>query len=884
MAAHPWAMGSAALLASSHAAQGPSAAPVVSGQLYRAARLASDGLFAPKNDLPLPSAANDAPVGTDKTISMLEDGTYTFTAGDFGFSDPNDASGALAPALIASDVLVLYNAASSAGTQIATYYASVHPGVQLLGITGLDPTAEQITADTYLSVIRPQVMAALTSSIDVIVTTKGMPLRINVTQSPPAGSTYVDGFGVSRSILSWKSYSSLESELATIDKVNTWQMMGDQSFAIGSHFSANPYYLSNSAFSFNSFGTRLTSRLDGYTVSDVLASIDRAQDAFVGPNNSPSGPFFFVIDDDPTKFYAPTMGYLYNNVLTPNGLPVVYDNTSAFVSTAPGPVIGYTGHGVHQASTPAEYVLNGLNFDLANGAVFSSWESYNAYSFDPASTVHGNQGQVGEWLAIGGTAGVGHVEEPGASMSSITNEDKMYRMLLNGYTFAEAAWSATRQVSFVNTVIGDPLMTWKPWTPIVQNELLAVKITTLPTSGALTLGSSAVVVGQFISVADLNAGLLKFTPAANANGVNLAHFTFQVQDDGGTAGGGIDLDPTPNTITFNVTSVNDAPAGANKTVGVVKDTVYTFSIADFGYSDPNDSPGNGLQLVRIVSLPALGALTNNNVAVAVNQTISAADLASGKLKFTPTPGSTGLNYASFSFRVGDSGGTSNGGVNLDPSPNSIVFNVTISANENFVRGLYFDILGRAPDSGGLAAWTGQLANGASTTDVARALWECPEHRGYQVDAYYQTFLNRNADSGGRQHWVNQMLGGMSEEAVMSAFAATQEYKQIHAGSSALSIALYQDILGRTPSSFETNDRASSLNANTQTLAAIIRSLVDSHERHLKLVDAYYQQYLNRQPDPGGRNAWTGQLDLKLKSDAAVAIALLSTPEYFGISN
>ncbi len=33
--------------------------------------------------------------------------------------------------------------------------------------------------------------------------------------------------------------------------------------------------------------------------------------------------------------------------------------------------------------------------------------------------------------------------------------------MLAGKSWAEAAWSATRQLSYVNTVIGDPLMTWK---------------------------------------------------------------------------------------------------------------------------------------------------------------------------------------------------------------------------------------------------------------------------------------------------------------------------------------------------------------------------------------------------------------------------------------
>ena len=55
----------------------------------------------------------------------------------------------------------------------------------------------------------------------------------------------------------------------------------------------------------------------------------------------------------------------------------------------------------------------------------------------------------------------------------------------------------------------------------------------------------AVTAGQFVSAADITAGLLMFTPAPGANGAAYASFTFQVQDDGGTANGGVDLDPSP---------------------------------------------------------------------------------------------------------------------------------------------------------------------------------------------------------------------------------------------------------------------------------------------------------------------------------------------------
>ncbi len=70
----------------------------------------------------------------------------------------------------------------------------------------------------------------------------------------------------------------------------------------------------------------------------------------------------------------------------------------------------------------------------------------------------------------------------------------------------------------------------------------------------------AITVGQFIPVTDITGNKLVFTPAANGNGSPYTSFTFQVQDNGGTANGGSNLDPTAATMTVNVTSVNDAPA------------------------------------------------------------------------------------------------------------------------------------------------------------------------------------------------------------------------------------------------------------------------------------------------------------------------------------
>src|SRR5204863_163223 len=142
-------------------------------------------------------------------------------------------------------------------------------------------------------------------------------------------------------------------------------------------------------------------------------------------------------------------------------------------------------------------------------------------------------------------------------------------------------------------------------------NLLAVKISTLPSAGTLTDNGVAVTAGQFVSAADIAAGLLKFSPAANANGAAYAGFSFQVQDDGGTANGVVDLAQSPNTLTINVTPVNDAPAGADKTLTTLDDTAFTFMAADFGFSDSHDIPANSLLAAKISALPTAGTLTDN---------------------------------------------------------------------------------------------------------------------------------------------------------------------------------------------------------------------------------------------------------------------------------
>jgi hypothetical protein len=127
---------------------------------------------------------------------------------------------------------------------------------------------------------------------------------------------------------------------------------------------------------------------------------------------------------------------------------------------------------------------------------------------------------------------------------------------------------------------------------------------------------------------------------------------------------------------LSVTSVNDAPTGTAKTVSTLKNTAYVFKVTDFGFSDANDTPPNTFLNVKITTLPVLGKLTDNGLAVSAGTRISVADIAAGKLKYTPVLNGTGSAYASFMFQVQDNGGTANGGIDLDPTARKMTISVT----------------------------------------------------------------------------------------------------------------------------------------------------------------------------------------------------------------
>ena len=134
--------------------------------------------------------------------------------------------------------------------------------------------------------------------------------------------------------------------------------------------------------------------------------------------------------------------------------------------------------------------------------------------------------------------------------------------------------------------------------------------------------------------------------------------------------------PAPKTMTVNVTAVNDAPTGTSNTVTTLEDTAYTFGVADFGFSDPNDNPPNSLLAVKITTLPTAGTFTDNGLG-GHGRPVHCRGRHHGRQAEVHARRECQRRVVRQLHVPGeDDGGTANGGVDTDPAPKTMTVNVT----------------------------------------------------------------------------------------------------------------------------------------------------------------------------------------------------------------
>ncbi len=466
------------------------------------------------------------------------------------------AAEALGSGLVPSQVLVVYDSRRAGSRDVAEYYAGsaavpggaggltgARPGVLAfdLATTGIF-TGNALGETTFptFEVVRNTIRAHILSRglrerVRCIVLCRGIPHRLRDSDNPGTGDQ-------STSLLTeWETQrdatcASVDSELVLL-----WQNLSAGEAGLGrdsfsDNYILNPYFSQDisagPAPAINSFtsayndvpkaltfglaggrvvistgtgATRLTPgdmvlvcRLDGNTVDDVRAMIDRARDVVYDTDAHA-----IILDESDSNGVSDTRSndeldnsetviprgddfertrdlLLFDGRFAPAN--VIYNplrDAAQFVlgpkivgATAADPDGVFNGQGLI-VSQPIIFVghygsnhvgepggnAGGARFaesyNYANGAIFNTLESFNGRAFSGTGTQL-QQEQIADFIAAGGTFAIGHAWEPLADTIA-DNELLIQNFVLGNLTWAEAAYASIPAISWAHIVLGDPL-------------------------------------------------------------------------------------------------------------------------------------------------------------------------------------------------------------------------------------------------------------------------------------------------------------------------------------------------------------------------------------------------------------------------------------------
>jgi uncharacterized protein (TIGR03790 family) len=416
-------------------------------------------------------------------------------------------------AITESQVLVVYNSAATNATALKDAYLAAHPGIPAANVVNLNNASLNVADLTYanfVALVRNPIRNHLLlagapepASIVAIVLIRPFPHRVHDTDNATVGDN--PGIADDELIAGDSTNASVDAELVLL-----WQNLetgeaGGTMDSKSDNLIDNPYHqmtaqintftrvniqtaktFVNTGSAFWSLGLPspsqltpgdmyLVCRIDGNSLADAEASIDRAQNLYINmatvrilldEYNVSTGQ---DLDDD---------GMFSNNVsdvcwagddfeetttaLQGQGWDVRYDGTTNFIdgTEETNTIVAYASYGENHSiaglgeSPPGNGVYI-AGFQFAPGAIFNTIESYNGRALNGLATLF-NQEQVADFIGAGGTFGIGMVWEP-FTFSLPDNEFMMTGMLVSGLTWGEAAYTSIPALSWHHVVLGDPL-------------------------------------------------------------------------------------------------------------------------------------------------------------------------------------------------------------------------------------------------------------------------------------------------------------------------------------------------------------------------------------------------------------------------------------------
>jgi uncharacterized protein (TIGR03790 family) len=345
-----------------------------------------------------------------------------------------------------ANVLLVVNDDEPASVEIGEYYAKARglPASQIVRVKA--PVQDAVSRPEFERTIEQPIgqwlnRHQLQDRILYIVLTKGVPLKILGTPGRE-GST-----------------ASVDSELTLLYR----KMVGTPAATAGRV--ANPYFLGEqpitaaAPFSRAAFDIYLVTRLDGFTVADVKALIDRAAAATTTGR--------VVLDQratEPDRTGDSWLARAAEEIAKIDQTRALLEGTRARAAAAE-PAIGYFSWGSNDTANRQRTV--GLQF--SPGAIGGMFLSTDARTFreppaawrpvdgpvNDAMFGPGSQSLAGDLVRDGITGLAASVSEP--FLDGMVRPQILFPAYLAGRTLADAFYLATPFLSWQGVVIGDPL-------------------------------------------------------------------------------------------------------------------------------------------------------------------------------------------------------------------------------------------------------------------------------------------------------------------------------------------------------------------------------------------------------------------------------------------
>ena len=665
-------------------------------------------------------SVNDAPVGASSSVTTGQDTSRTLTRADFGFADTHGESNSFASVLLqppsvagtlrlagsavnsATEVtvaqldagsLVFTPLAGASGNNYATIGFQVRDsGGTANGGVDLDPVQRTLGINvTATGTVAGQIWF---STAGAVVSAGGTGWAAGqIVQFGDAGDTFDINAGTTSGTVNVLAGFSAPVPMRGLHYVQSTLTLG----TTGTQFTLNPGDL---VMVLDPGAAPATVALNGGALV-----VDRRDIVVFRPSvagNYASGTYFMLLDNG-IHDAAPTVGTPPYNVhaisivetdttvggtVLPAGTIVLSYSTKAIHNNIYTTTVIGTGAGASTQTTDTQLLINGYTLGL-NNAPTDPFQIQGLHLLTQATAFNGTTLATGTLLVavngIGTYAGVAQDSFDVVALTVTRTEQNggtvaTGQLLFDGSDIGLTA-ASDPAASNINslTVFGGaatntpPTVTSAATASIFEGVALVHTLTaTDPELQAVTFTVAGGSDGTRFTIDGSNRLLFTSAPdfdaPVDADGNNVYLVQVRASDSNGAS--------VLQTISVTVRNLNEAPLGADRTVTVLEDGVYTFGAADFGFSDPSDVPANALLEVRIASLPAAGTLRNNGAAVALGQMVSATDIGLGRLRFTPVANANGANYASFDFQLRDDGGVVGGGVDLEPGTHTLVIDVT----------------------------------------------------------------------------------------------------------------------------------------------------------------------------------------------------------------